>query len=191
MDGHDRMGDVYRQALPVVLLSLLAGLFAGTILGSGPMRDGIGSVPGLLLLLPAFLATRGGVYGSLGSRISTGLHQGVIEPAFEPNPRLTNAIVASFVNGMVVSVLIAVVAFGSLALLGVEGGDLLELLGIMVVAGALSAVLMLSVLVSVIFLSYRRGSDPDNVIGPVVTTLGDVFGIAFLLVGIAATEAVL
>lgn len=183
MTGHETAREVYRQALPVILVSLTAGLFAGTILGSESMRDGIESVPGILLLLPAFLATRGGVYGSLGARLSTGLHQGLIEPRFELDRHLTNAIVASFINGMAVSVFIAVITYFTLFLFGGDG-NLVELVGIMVIAGFLSAVLMLSVLITVIFLGFRRGLNPDNVIGPVVTTLGDVFGILFLLVGI-------
>lgn len=183
MVEHDTVLDVYQEALPVIVVSLIAGLFAGTVLGTDTMREGIGSVPGVLLLLPAFLATRGGVYGSLGARLSTGLHQGLIEPKFELDRRLTNAIVASFINGMVISVFIAIVTWVVLLVLG-EQGNLLQLIGIMLVAGFLSAILMLSVLVTVILVGFRRGLDPDNVIGPVVTTLGDVFGIVFLLVGI-------
>lgn len=190
MNGHDTARDVYRQALPVILVSLIAGLFSGTILGTETMREGISTVPGVLLLLPAFLATRGGVYGSLGARISTGLHQGLIEPRFQLDRRLTNAVVASFINGMSVSVFIAVVTYLTLRLFG-EGGNLLELVGIMVIAGFLSAVLMISVLITVIFVGYRRGLDPDNVTGPVVTTLGDVFGVLFLLVGIYVVGIVL
>ncbi|TKX78808.1 hypothetical protein EXE53_19235 [Halorubrum sp. SD626R] len=189
MPGHATARDVYRQALPVILVSLVAGLFAGTILGTETMRSFIADVPGLLLLLPAFLATRGGVYGSLGARLSTGLHQGLIEPRFQLDRRLTNAIVASFINGMSVSVFIAVVTYLWLGLLGSDG-SLLELVGIMVVAGFLSAVLMISVLITVIFVGYRRGLDPDNVIGPVVTTLGDVFGVFFLLVGVVVVGGV-
>jgi mgtE-like transporter len=190
MYGQDTAKDVYRDALPVIIVSLGAGLFAGTILGSETMRNGIESVPGLLLLLPAFLATRGGVYGSLGARISSGLHQGLIEPRFELDRRLSNAIIASFINGMTVSVFIAVVTFLVLTLLG-ESGSLVQLVGIMLIAGFLSAVLMLSVLVSVILVGYRRGLDPDNIIGPVVTTLGDVFGVVFLLVGVYGMGLVL
>lgn len=183
MIGRDSAFDVYRQALPVILISLVAGLFAGTVLGSETMRNGIESVPGILLLLPAFLATRGGVYGSLGARLSTGLHQGIIEPRFSLDGRLTNAVVASFINGMVVSVFIAVVAFLVLWI-GAGGGNLLQLVAIMFVSGLLSAILMLSALVSVVFVGYRRGLDPDNIVGPLVTTLGDVFGVVFLLVAI-------
>ncbi|MFW5918095.1 MAG: magnesium transporter [Haloferacaceae archaeon] len=190
MYSPDTALDVYRQALPVILVSLLAGLFAGTVLGSGPMREGIASVDGLLLLLPAFLATRGGVYGSLGSRLSTGLHQGLIEPRFALDERLTNAVVASFVNGMTISLFIAVVTYVVLLAFGVQG-NLLRLIAILVIAGGMSAVVMIAVLLSVLFVGYRRGLDPDNMIGPVVTTVGDVFGVVFLLVGVVLTEPLL
>ncbi|WP_306055261.1 magnesium transporter [Natronococcus wangiae] len=190
MVGHDSAVDVYRQALPVILVSLVAGLFAGTLLGTETMREGIETVPGILLLLPAFLATRGGVYGSLGARLSSGLHQGLIDPHFEWNGRLRNAVVASFLNGIAVSVFIAVLAWGVLIALG-RAGSLLELVIILLVAALLSAFAMLGVLLTVIFKGFRRGLDPDNVIGPVVTTVGDVFGIAFLLTGIAVAEVVL
>ncbi|MCU4741029.1 magnesium transporter [Halobacteria archaeon AArc-m2/3/4] len=190
MRGYDTAFDVYRQALPVILVSLVAGLFAGTLLGTETMRNGIESVPGLLLLLPAFLATRGGVYGSLGARLSSGLHQGLIEPSFEWNGRLRNAVLASFINGMVVSVFIAVLAYVVLLALG-RSGSLLELVLILTIAGFLSAFTMLGVLLTVMFKGYRRGLDPDNVIGPVVTTVGDVFGVIFLLVAVAITGVVL
>ncbi|MEM4781474.1 MAG: magnesium transporter [Halalkalicoccus sp.] len=177
--------DVYRGALPLILISLVAGLFAGTILGTETMRAGIERVPGLLILLPAFLATRGGVYGSLGARLSSGFHQGVIEPRLEYDERIANAVLASFINGMAVSVFIACVAYLVLVLSGQEG-SLLQLLVVMIVAGFLSALLMLSVLVAVVFVGYRHGLDPDNIVGPLVTTLGDVFGVLFLLVGVLA-----
>lgn len=182
--------EVYRQALPVILVSMVAGLFAGTVLSTEVMRAGIERVPGILVLLPAFLATRGGVYGSLGARLSSGLHQGLIEPRVQRGERrLKNAVIASFVNGMVVSIFIGVAAFVVLLVMG-RAGSLSMLVGIMVVAGFLSAVVMLSVLVGVLFWGYRRGQDPDNLIGPVVTTLGDVFGVVFLLIGIGVMELI-
>ncbi len=169
----------------MLLVSLVAGLFAGTVLGSGPMRSGIGEVPGILLLLPAFLATRGGVYGAMGARLSSGLHQGLVKPDFAWSRRLRNVVVASFVNGTVVSVFIGVLTWGVVTVFG-GSASLVELVLIMLVAGLLSAVLMVSVLVMILFVGYRRGMDPDNLIGPTVTTLGDVFGVLFLLVALYA-----
>lgn len=176
---------IVRQALPVLGVSLVAGLFAGTVLGTDAMREGIESVPGILLLLPAFLATRGGVYGAMGARLSSGLHQGIIQPEFQLDERMRNAILASFVNGMSVSVFIGVLTWGVMTAFG-QSANLVHLVLIMAIAGVLSAVLMLTVLVTVLFVGYRRGMDPDNLIGPTVTTLGDVFGVLFLLVAIYA-----
>jgi len=59
---------------------------------------------------------------------------------------------------------------------------------ITLVVGLLSAVLIRSVLVTVLFAGYRRGLDPDNLIGPVVTTLGDLFGVSFLLIAILRSK---
>lgn len=191
MDRGNGWGVIYRQALPVIGVSLLAGLFAGTVLGAAPMRRAIASVPGVLLLLPAFLATRGGVYGSLGARLSSGLHQGVLPTAIDlADRRLRNAIVASVVNGIAVSLFIAAVA-AIILWIGGGRGSLLVLAGIMLIAGGLSALVMVSVLVSVLFVGYRRGLDPDNLIGPIVTTLGDVFGVLFLYIAIAIVGAIL
>lgn len=35
-----------------------------------------------------------------------------------------------------------------------------------------------------VFVGFRRGYNPDTLVGPVVTTAGDVFGVAFLLLAV-------
>jgi mgtE-like transporter len=54
----------------------------------------------------------------------------------------------------------------------------------MFVAGVLTSILMIAGLVSPVFLAFRRGLDPDNLIGPTVTTLGDIFGVTFLYIAL-------
>ena len=65
MDGEE-IRRVYRESIGVLSVSLLGGLFAGGVLGSEPMRAAFRQYPGLLLLLPAFLATRGNSNNSPG-----------------------------------------------------------------------------------------------------------------------------
>jgi mgtE-like transporter len=191
MDARREVWRIYRESLGVLGVSLLGGLFAGTVLGSGAMREAFGQYPGLLLLLPAFLATRGNVYGAFGARISSGLHQGLIDPEFEWDDRLLNAVVASFVNGIGISVLIGVLSWAILAALGRESARLLELVGITFVSGLLTSVVLVFGLLLLVFGSYELGLDPDNLVGPVVTTLGDVFGVVFLYVAVVAVGVVL
>ncbi|MFP4633083.1 MAG: magnesium transporter [Halobacteriales archaeon] len=175
---------IYREAAPVLAVSLFAGLFAGAVLGERRMTRAFEDYPGLLLLLPAFLATRGNVYAALGARVSSGVHQGLLPPRFERDRRLGNAVVASVVNGVGISVFVAVVAWLLMGVLGRPAAPLSELVLITLVAGVLTSAVMIFGLLALIFQGYRRGIDPDNLVGPIVTTFGDVFGVAFLYVGV-------
>lgn len=172
--------EAYRETLPVLLLSAVGGLFAGAVLGG--MEAELQQVSGLIVLVPALLATRGNVYGSLGARLGSALHQGLIEPRFTlGNARLNRAVVASMANGLLVSAYAAVLAFGLLLALGRPSASLGSLVAIAVLAGLISGILLATAVISVVFLGYRRGLNPDTLAGPVVTTTGDVVGIATML----------
>ncbi|ELY46839.1 magnesium transporter [Natronorubrum tibetense] len=177
---------IYREALPILLIALGGGLFAGLVLEG--ILESVDRFPGLLVMVPVFLATRGNVYGALGGRISSGLHQGLIEPRFEWNDRLVNAVIASFVNGIGISIVIGVVTWGALLVIGWEVAALYELVGIMLVAGVLTSIVLIFGLLALIFLGYKHGYDPDNLVGPIVTTLGDIFGMLFMLFAIGLVE---
>ena len=183
--------NIYRQSILILLISLAGGLFAGTIMGTEPMIQRFKDHPGLLLLLPAFLATRGNVYGALGARIASGLHQGLITPRLAWDRRLINAITASFINGIGISVVIALLTWGVLSGLGLPTTSLGILIAILLIAGILTSLVLITGLLSLVFLGYRHGLDPDNLIGPIVTTLGDVFGVAFLLTAVITVEVLL
>ncbi|WP_336134121.1 magnesium transporter [Natronomonas amylolytica] len=191
MDVREEVTRIYRESIGILSVSLLGGLFAGTVLGSEAMREGFRQFPGLLLLLPAFLATRGNVYGAFGARISSGLHQGLIEPDIDWDRRLVNAVVASFINGIGISVVIGGLSWAILQALGRESARLVELVGITFLAGLLTSVVLVFGLLILVFGSYERGMDPDNLIGPIVTMLGDVFGVVFLYFAIVTIGVVL
>ncbi|WP_226005084.1 magnesium transporter [Natrinema salinisoli] len=190
MEARQDAWRIYRESLPILVVSLAGGIFAGSVLGSAGMTEGFERFPGLLLLLPAFLATRGNVYGAMGARISSGLHQGMIDPSFSWDRRLVNAVAASFVNGIGISVIIAILSWGILTALGRESARLVELLGIMLIAGVLTSITLIFGLLALVFVGYKHGLDPDNLIGPIVTTLGDVFGVVFLFVAITVVGGI-
>ena len=180
MTVRDAAADAYREALPALAASLVGGLLAGVVLGG--MRGELRAVPGLLVLVPALLATRGNVYGSLGARISTALHQGLVEPRVRAgDERLRAAVAAALANGLVASTFAAVAAFAILVGLGRPVAPLPVLVAIAIVAGVCSGVALSAVVVTAVFAGYRRGRDPDTLVGPLVTTTGDIFGVLFLL----------
>lgn len=186
MSVRSELWSIYRQALPVLLVALGGGLFSGLVLEE--VLASVERFPGLLVMVPVFLATRGNVYGALGGRISSGLHQGLIEPRFEWDDRLVNAVLASLVNGIGISIVIAVLTWLALSILGWSVAALFELVGIMLIAGVLTSVVMIAILLGLIFLGYEHGYDPDNLVGPIVTTVGDVFGMLFLLLSVSLVE---
>lgn len=182
--------DAYREALPALSASLVGGLVAGVVLGG--MRADLAAVPGLLVLVPALLATRGNVYSSLGARIATALHQGMVAPRLDAvDDRLARACAAALANGLLASAFAATVTFAALSVLPGSRGSapLVGLVVVALLAGALSGVTLTVVIVTAVFAGYRRGYDPDTLVGPLVTTTGDVFGLAFLLVAVRAVRA--
>jgi len=171
----------YREGLPALSASLVGGLLAGVVLGG--MRAELTAIDGLLVLVPALLATRGNVYGSLGARIATALHQGLLEPRLgDADDRLLRAVAAAIANGLLASAFAAVVATAALAWLARPAAGLPVLVTVAVISGLLSGIALATTVVVVVFAGFRRGFNPDTLVGPLVTTAGDVFGMAALLI---------
>lgn len=174
----------YRNALPAVGASALGGLVAGAILSG--MEAELAAVPGLLVVVPAFLAIRGSVYGSLGSRLSTGLHQGLVRPTLDGDSRgrLWRVVVGSLAVGVLSSLFAAGVAALLLPALGRSAASPAVFAGVALVAALLAGTVLSVVVVAVVFLGFRRGVDPDDLVGPAVTTAGDLFGLVSLVVAV-------
>lgn len=173
----------YREALPALAASAVGGLVAGLVLGG--MRAELQAVPGLLVLVPALLATRGNVYGSFGARLSSGLHQGLVEPTLSGvDDRVQAAIAAAVANGLLASGFAAVAAWVALGLLGRSAAPVGTLVAVALLAAVLSGSVLVVAVLGVVFLGYRQGRDPDTLVGPVVTTTGDLFGLAFLVLAV-------
>jgi mgtE-like transporter len=183
MSVREVAAEAYAEALPALSASLVGGLLAGVVLGG--MRAELEAVPGLLVLVPALLATRGNVYGSLGARLATALHQGLVEPTVrEADRRLRAAVAAALANGLLASAFAAVAAFVALSALGRSVAPLPVLVAVALLAGLFSGTVLVAVVVTVVFAGYRRGRNPDTLVGPLVTTTGDVFGVLFLLLAV-------
>lgn len=173
--------NAYREAVPVLTVSASGGLFAGLILGG--MGTELERIQGLLVLVPALLATRGNVYGSLGARLGSALHQGLIEPYISfADERLRAAVIAAVSSGLLVSTLAAIMAFLLLTALGEPVAPVWMLVGVALISGVIGGAILVTTVVTVVLVGYRRGYNPDTLAGPVVTTTGDVVGMTTLLV---------
>lgn len=183
--------ELYAEALPILFISTIGGIIAGTVLSGDGMRQAFELIPGLLLMLPAILATRGNIYGSLGARIGTALHQGLIEPHFTYQRRLMVAVAAAFINGISVAFFVATSSWIMLAVLGMPSAPLIKLLFVTVAAAMFSAVFMSGLLIVLLFLGYQHDFNPDVLTGPIVTTAGDIFGVLFIYVAVLLAGVIL
>ncbi len=190
----DRIGealDFFRESFFIMSLSLLVAFLAGIILGSDAMVGYIEEFPGLLLIVPAFLATRGNVYGVLGARVSTALHQGLFEPGLKIDWRLKNAVLASIINGVLVSGLMGLLGWSFFKIIGRNVTSFFPYMSILILAGLLTGITLSFLIVSLLFLGYYYGIDPDIVNGPIVTSLGDLIGTLILFVSVIVVRWVI
>ena len=165
-------GDAVRQSLIALALnsstSLMAGLFLGGITGT------LERLPGLLILVPAAIGLRGNVFSTFGNRLSTAIHIGQFELTWRRDSILMQNIFASLVLTVSVSAGIAFLAKIIAVAVGVEGVSFLTLAMISVLGGILASAVVLAATVALAWGGVRRGWDLDNVVAPVVSTLGDV-----------------
>ncbi len=168
-----RVLDILRESLPLLLTMALLEVLAGSVLGR--MEASLERLPGLLALVPAVLAMRGNISTSMGSRLGTFTRFGIVPRDRWITPVVTHSIVASIVLGVILAVATGVLAHFVTLGLGLPSAGILALSGIAVVAGLLSGFIMALVAVVTMKVAFVRGLDLDNVAGPVLMTMSDVF----------------
>jgi len=163
--------EMVKQSLPLIILCGLGAVVAGSTLGL--MLDLFRSIPGLIVVIPGIIAMRGNISTALGSRLGSAYHLGVIDVDNLWNDDFKQNIFGSLMLSFLVSIIIGVLAYLSSILLGVYP-DPLKLIIIVVVAGLISASILTLLTVSIIYIVFKRGYDPDNITGPALATFGDI-----------------
>jgi mgtE-like transporter len=127
------------------------------------------------VLVPAAIGLRGNVFSALGNRLSTAIHAGTFGLSARRDTLLGQNIAASTVLTLSVSFLLALVAKVVAVALGVANTiSVLDLALISVVGGLLASIVVLLATVLLAAASVRYELDLDNLVAPLVSTLGDV-----------------
>jgi mgtE-like transporter len=168
-----------RQSLFALSLNSMTSFAAGAVLGS--IADTFEEFPALLVLVPAAIGLRGNVFSALGNRLSTAIHAGIFRPSLRPNTLMGQNLIASLVLTAAMSFALAVVAKAVAVGLGIMGTtSIVDLALISIVGGLLASAVVLVATVALAAGSVRFGWDLDNLIAPLVSTLGDVLTIPAL-----------
>lgn len=172
-----------RQYIPEILsgevLSIAGGVAAGAVLGY--FRHSFEPVVGFFLLLPGLMNLPGELQSSLAARI----HHGVLRwPSIRRLP-------SAWRNNITATILLALTggALIGLAAIVVSGVIFHRYNFLLLPVAILTAFLTNGLLTPLVVYSTHwlndHGHDPDNVIGAVVTSVGDLVTIVFLATTIA------
>ncbi len=173
--------DVVRQSLVSLTLNSSTSLVAGAVLGA--ITHTFERFPGLLVLVPAAIGLRGNVFSALGNRLSTAIHLGNFRLSMRRHTLMGQNVAASLVLTLMLSLLLAIVAKTVAVALGVMHTiSILDLALISILGGALASVIVLVATILLAAGSVRFGWDLDNLIAPLVSTLGDVLTLPALWV---------
>jgi mgtE-like transporter len=152
----------------------LGGLFAGFMIASyfGVFEF----APWTFALYPVLISAKGVTGGLLSGRLSTGLHLGTVRPSFFNNTKTFYTLIEALIFlTLATSATISVFSFvfGQL-FWGLTFSDFSGIL--LVIVATMSLGLFLSIItINIAFLSFKKGSDPDVVVYPILSTISDIF----------------
>jgi mgtE-like transporter len=161
------------QTLTALAVNSTTSLIAGITLGA--LTDTFLRLPGLLVLVPAAIGLRGNIFSALGSRLSTSVHLGELTLTRRRGTVLVENVIGALVLTMGLSLVLAGGAWLlARAVLAENPIPLLDLATISIAGGLLGSAVVLAVTVGLAIMAARRGWDLDNLVAPVVSTMGDV-----------------
>ena len=164
--------------IPLSVLGTLAGLTYSFSL------EALVTIAAFLILIPPFTGSLGSIGGILGSRLSTGMHTGELNPSFLPERGVVHHFIISYLYTLILLPLLALIAHGAAVLMGLNSPGLGMLVIISLAAGLVVMTLVNGVAYATASLSFRYGLDPDNFGIPVITSLIDLIGAAALVTAI-------
>lgn len=168
-----------KQGFVAVCIASLTSLIAGVTLAK--MSGRIEAVQGLFILIPVSIGMRGNIFGGLAARLGTSIHSGLFEVSRDRNGMLYQNIYAATLLTMGTSATMGVLGRAIGGLLGLDTVSMWDFILIAVVGGLLSSAVVLAVTIYISVTSYKRGWDLDSVGSPLITAIGDVVTLPFLL----------
>lgn len=174
---------VFFEMAGVIVLTPVLDILAGTVVEA--RLDRFAELPGLLLLVPPFVATAGSLGGILSSRLSSKLQLGLISPRGLPEALayLDAFLIVAF--GMVVFTFMGALGLGYSVLANKAYPGALTMVFGTLLGGMMATAIAIPVSYLIAVGTTRLGWDPDNFSVPWITSVMDLSGIIVLLAALA------
>lgn len=171
------VGSMLKTTMPMLIGMAALGIVAGMILDS--FAEQLFTFPSVMVLVPALIGIGGNLGAILGSRLSTGIHLGILEFKFS-NFIFRNNVVAIAIASMIIFLVLGLASYSIANLVGIGVLSFVSVMVISLSSGLILIAALIPAAVMVAYISYRKGIDPDDTIIPTVTTLGDIIGLVAL-----------
>jgi mgtE-like transporter len=174
---------IFFEMASVIILTPLLDILAGTLVEA--RLDRFTSLPGLLLLVPPFVATAGSLGGILSSRLSSKLQLGLISARGMPEvlAYLDASLIVAF--GVVAFAFMGALGLGYSIIAGKAYPGAITMLFGTLLAGIMALAIAIPVSYYIAVGTTRRGWDPDNFCVPWITSVMDLSGVIVFLSALA------
>lgn len=176
--------EVIEESLPVLSICAAISILSGLFLGKN--EELLRMLPGILIIVPSFMAINGNISSVVTSRLSSALHMGLVKPHFRRSKLLERNIHAMLIVAVISFFMLGLAAAMINNFLGAVVINLMIFPMITLTAGLITVMVLMFGSIVTSYLIYRHGLDPDNVVVPILTTVGDFVGILVLLLITAA-----
>lgn len=177
-----RVKRIVLESFPVLTAGMIIALVAGYMLNSSIQK--IAELPMILMMIPPINGIGGNIGSILGARLTSALHLGTLEPRLRGQLVLQKNMAASALVSFIIFSLIGAIFFAIAYASGIPIARSFSLALAFFIAGIALTTAVMFVTITSAFVSFRGGFDPDNVVIPIVTSIGDVLGVTCLLVAI-------
>jgi mgtE-like transporter len=126
------------------------------------------------------MGLKGNIDITLGSRLGSAAHIGVISLGNVWNEETKQNIYASLALGFIMAVIAGVFAHITCLALGLPSIGLVQLVGIALATGIVAGTILAFSTIGIIIIAFKRGYDPDNITAPILATIGDIITLGSL-----------
>lgn len=166
--------DLLKEALPIVMVSIIIGSIVGLIL------DNTVSYTGIILILPIFMSFTGATGSVIGSKFTTTYYLGSLSTrSGKIEMYLFFPLILVFVS-FILSTTLGIVGYLLATSFNFTLPDNTTFISFVLscsLIGIITAIIAIIIALVLGTITFRRGLDADNVIVPLSTTLGDLIAI--------------
>lgn len=171
---------IYKESTPVMFVIVISEIAAGFLLLN--FENVYSLLPGLLLIIPGIMESRGVVVSNLAQRLSTSVHLGIVSWKLGINEEIIQNFIATFILNLLLGFFLSVIAYYSSFITKISNINFWMLITVTTFMASTVGVVLIVLTIFVVLITHRLGFDPDNITIPIVATLGDITTVAFLFI---------